>query len=447
MDLAASSKALGTKLAELYRNHGPATWRSVLLGSLGGLIVWAVCQLIEHFALKIIWIPSSLDFSASLAAEQEIMRTAIQIGGGLLVLIGFALTAWRIKVSDKQVKAIEDGQVTERFGRAVEHLGAQRSDGWPNLEVRLGGIFALERIARKSEEDHWTVMEVLCAYVRENAPLKPGAKPEETSGVEEEEQETTGKPSLQPPRVDVQAALTVIGRREKRKEPGQIDLGGARLQQAHLNRAHLPSAEFGRSDLRGAQLQYANLEWASLWEADLRVAILWGAELRGSNLQEANLRAAILKTADLEGANLREADLRRANLKGADLRANLDRANLQGANLRRAILQGADLRAANLQGANLQEADMRGADLWRADLREADLWRADLRGADMRGAKNLTKEQLAEAIIDEETKPPDRLQQYRDKLLDFSKRNLEELEALEDSEADSPPQQPPPQPE
>jgi len=38
--------------------------------------------------------------------------------------------------------------------------------------VRLGGIYALERIANESEQDHWPIMEVLCTYVRNVAPIK-----------------------------------------------------------------------------------------------------------------------------------------------------------------------------------------------------------------------------------------------------------------------------------
>jgi hypothetical protein len=40
----------------------------------------------------------------------------------------------------------------------------------PNLEVRLGTIYALERIAEDSERDHIPIMETLCAYIRQNAP-------------------------------------------------------------------------------------------------------------------------------------------------------------------------------------------------------------------------------------------------------------------------------------
>jgi hypothetical protein len=49
------------------------------------------------------------------------------------------------------------------------------SETVPNLEVRIGAILSLERIAQDSTihdkgRDHVRVMEILCAYVRENAP-------------------------------------------------------------------------------------------------------------------------------------------------------------------------------------------------------------------------------------------------------------------------------------
>lgn len=57
------------------------------------------------------------------------------------------------------------GQRTDRFTRAVDQLG---EDG--KLDVRLGGIYALEQLAKESAEDHGPIMEVLCAYVRGHAP-------------------------------------------------------------------------------------------------------------------------------------------------------------------------------------------------------------------------------------------------------------------------------------
>src|SRR5215204_7190423 len=65
----------------------------------------------------------------------------------------------------EDLRQAEQGQITERFTRAIDQLGSEK------LEIRLGGIYALERIARDSpEKDYSTVMEVLTAYVRQNSP-------------------------------------------------------------------------------------------------------------------------------------------------------------------------------------------------------------------------------------------------------------------------------------
>src|ERR1700745_1109179 len=54
----------------------------------------------------------------------------------------------------------EQGQVTDRYTKAVEQLGSKE------LDVRIGGTYALERIARDSAKDHPNVMEGLNAFIR-----------------------------------------------------------------------------------------------------------------------------------------------------------------------------------------------------------------------------------------------------------------------------------------
>lgn len=56
----------------------------------------------------------------------------------------------------------EQGQVTERYTKAIEQLGSA------SLDIRIGGIYALERIARDSARDHPTVIEVLVTFFREH---------------------------------------------------------------------------------------------------------------------------------------------------------------------------------------------------------------------------------------------------------------------------------------
>ena len=71
------------------------------------------------------------------------------------------------RVANVQAKTAEQGHITDRFTKAIEQLGSEK------MAVRLGAIYALERLSKDSPEDHWTIMEVLTAYVQDNAPWPP----------------------------------------------------------------------------------------------------------------------------------------------------------------------------------------------------------------------------------------------------------------------------------
>jgi uncharacterized protein YjbI with pentapeptide repeats len=75
--------------------------------------------------------------------------------------------------------------------------------------------------------------------------------------------------------------------------------------------------------------------------------------------------------------------------------------DIHGAFVRRTDLSGASLRGANMAGADATNAILRGADFSNAVLRGTIL-----RGADLTDAKNLTIDQLSEAIIDDDTLLP-----------------------------------------
>src|SRR5215212_8554185 len=265
--------------------------------------------------------------------------------------------------TQRTLELTEQGQITERFTRAIDQLGATyETTGKPRLEIRLGGIYALERIAWDSpERDYSTVMEVLTAYVRENTPQAPwpsegssdGASTSNAATAEADEGEQQPVPP-EPgrPTADIQAILDVLKRSQFRVPEEYrtlLDLSEADLQGANLHRANL----------QGASLQYAKLQKADLQHAKLQKADFHGANLTAANLRHAKLQEADLSVANLQGAKLQGAFLQEANLSVAFLQgANLTSANLQGADLQRADLRGADLQyAANLQGAGLQLAN------------------------------------------------------------------------------------------
>ena len=126
-------------------------------------------------------------------------------------------------------------QISERFTRAIEQLGS------PELDVRRGGIYALERISRDSPADHPHVVEALTAFVRDHAPWPP-----------EQPERVTTRPRR--PSSDIQAAMTVLGRRDISRDSGdvQIRLSAVDLRRVSLRGGHFEGARLRRAHLEGA---------------------------------------------------------------------------------------------------------------------------------------------------------------------------------------------------
>src|SRR5216683_1752521 len=241
----------------------------------------------------------------SLQAARDAARgRLLTLGAGLLAAGALLFTARNFALS-------REGQVTDRYTKAIEQLGSDK------LDVRIGGIYALERVARDSAKDQPTVMEVLTAFIREHS-----REPWPESDADSPEQERLTRP-------DVQAAVTVVGRRDAKRDILSIDLTGAHLAGAHLAGADLTAARLSHADLTGAHFDGANLPgahlpraWlsrAGLTGAYLRNADLAGAHFDGANLTRAGLSLAHLTGADLDGADLTDADLTDADLTDADL--------------------------------------------------------------------------------------------------------------------------------
>jgi Pentapeptide repeats (8 copies) len=241
----------------------------------------------------------------------------LTIGAGIFAAGALIFTARNFTLS-------REGQLTDRYTKAVEQLGSDK------LDVRIGGIYALERLARNSPEDHPTVMEVLSAFIREHSrEQRPVPRPDDSP------------PPEHAPRPDVQAAITVICRRDATYDQRRIDLVGTYL--------------------RGADLRDANLALAYLTGADLSFANFVGAKLAGAILELANLSGAFLGGVDLHGASFASANLTGANLSGADLSmAVLADADLSGADLFEANLAAAGITGANFAGADLTEVNLTG---------------------------------------------------------------------------------------
>ena len=212
---------------------------------------------------------------ARASAVNSARSTLVQGLVGLAALAGI-FVAWQQLRTDRaqtrtdraqlteQLALTRQGQVAERFTRAVDQLGSDQ------LEQRLGGIYGLERVAEESTTTRLQVFEVLTAWVRQHAPRDPKGDG------------TTRVPELGTRASDLQAVLTVLGRRRVMAGDPPLDLHG--------------------TDLRGTVLVGAQLQGAFLADAQLQGALLEGTQLQGAFLQGAQLQGASLDGAQLQGA-------------------------------------------------------------------------------------------------------------------------------------------------
>jgi uncharacterized protein YjbI with pentapeptide repeats len=331
------------------KHHGVTFW--VIAGSVAGVAAFLV--LLGPGAK---WL--DLGSLNGLTPEQratdiDAMRGyLIQVGAGFLALGALIYTALNFRLS-------REGHVTDRYTKAIEQLGSNYED------VRLGAIYALERIMIDSARDQPTIVEVLAAFVRGHAPHRPSG---------DDEDPDSEYPEFSPSS-DIIAAVTVLGRRPQgREERGKVDLKFTYLAYARLEHLNLSGMDLSNSVLYGTILTRADLGRAILTNANLSAARLVDA-----NLTYANLIGASMSETVLEGANLTGADLTSAFA----MYAHISKANLTGADLKNANLCGADLSDSALDSANLVNSRLVNVNLTGATLVQADLTCADLIGTEL----------------------------------------------------------------
>lgn len=282
-------------------------------------VIWVA--LFIALLIGIFWVLFGIVDRAAAASTEEALDlrwsllslTAITAALGAVISLPFTLI--RVALNRRQTETAEQGHITNQINTAVQGLGAEKeisrigrpitielsnmgkvvqalgggkdhatriewqgrpppylfseekvveegewqafSETKPNLEVRIGAIYALERIAQDSERDHVQIMEILCAYIRQNAPVT-----EQRSKI----------------RADIQTALNVLGgrseeqRKLKRSTPTPRRPEGYRLDLKHtcLNGADMVGLNFDRGVFFETTFDYAFLNDASFIDANLK---------------------------------------------------------------------------------------------------------------------------------------------------------------------------------
>ncbi|MEH0441555.1 pentapeptide repeat-containing protein [Streptomyces scabiei] len=266
----------------------------------------------------------------------------------------------------EQAELTLEGQVTERYVEAIKLLGSD------NETERLGGIYALERIMKDSEKDHWTVVEVLASFVRNHCERQ-----DDTHIVEADGEHGTLTVS-NPPTRDGVVAFEVLCRRPDRPEAHRVDLRNVTLHEVHIEGGRLQDFDLSEADLRNATFIDCNLESARLNRAVLEEA----------TLATCNLSKVTFDGASLAGARLHNVSLEKTSFRSAQMaRTRIDEASMEQADLREAEI--ADVLFSDV---SMHEARFEGATL--------------LGNTEFRNAAGLTPEQFAPAAVAPGTELP-----------------------------------------
>lgn len=357
-----------------------ALWGAIFLSLAIGLIwlIWEMIWMSVPEATRATW-----DFRFALARLAGMTATL-----GAVVALPFTLV--RVRLNAEQTRTAQEGLITDRVNKAVEGLGAdkvvkrqrRRSNGMlayvnvneqpdysqpimeevtePNLEVRIGSIYALERIAQDSERDHQNTIDILCTYVRQNAPVasakkspheifynlhrgSEGAPPLNAHEIfETEEYQAANSIGINPTeldqrsledwahtlpaiRSDIQVALDVLGRRttkERENHEGfRLDLSNTCLQRGRLvgnfqktkfKNARLDGCEllgaFDSSDFSSATLQAAHAGHVSCTRCNFTWSNLSGSLLEAATLSDSRYWFALMAHTNMNGTTALKCD-------------------------------------------------------------------------------------------------------------------------------------------
>ena len=269
-------------------------WTRVhLAASWDGLWWMAVMVVVLIVSICVCW-----RYWEALHSPEDSLSTTIRnlglVIGGVEALL---LALWRSRVAGQQAHTAQQGLLNERYQKGAEMLGNS------SVSVRLGGIYALRRLAADyPAQYHIQVIQLFCAFARIPTEDNSIARQFDISGAIDEPAGAL--------RMDVQEVMQAIS---------SLRFAGMSTESDEQHLIYLRDADLCGLQVQDAKLSRAWLTNANLCEAELPRADLSDARLRQANLAGAKLRNANLSRAQLWGANLSQAVLRDADLSGADL--------------------------------------------------------------------------------------------------------------------------------
>lgn len=281
---------------------------SPLLTALADRLVVALIVLLAVAAVAFMWFVPKRQAAGWVAKasapddkraelENAARATLVQFFGGIALLLALIATLTQIvdarKASERTLRQTIAQQMSSQFTEAVAQLASSA------LEVRLAGIYSLERLAKDSEDRRETIVPLMLAYMRSRHPV---GSPERTAVLKGLERRVaadgSGKyePACKSPYAnawqDTQAALNLVLRfpvvAQKDFDLRRADLIGVVVEDG----ANFMKADLHEASLAGAHLEGARFDHAELFDASLMYACVRRATFDGVDRRSVDQRAA-----------------------------------------------------------------------------------------------------------------------------------------------------------
>ena len=319
--------------------------------------------------------------------ENETRRTMIQILGGIAFISTFYFSYKTYILSNEQ-------QITNRFTETIKLLSNE------NKEIRIGALYALERLSKDSEKDKISILQIINAYVRNHAPrvTKDLFKQYIDSAKAADDDEYSCSyfhpsnkiyvfhPDTTKQELDIQVAITILGTNNF----GLLPLNFTNLDFRAINfrELNLSNSDFSYCDLTSDDFGKAVLDSCKFDRAVANKTIFATAKIRKSSFA----------TSLLQEANFYQADLSNSHFSAGSC--------CYDCQFGEAIFRNGDIRSVDLRRALFWDADLTNIFIEFAPLDSINLDRTILNGADLRLTRGLAKSEISKAKTDKTTKLP-----------------------------------------
>ena len=203
--------------SDIQKRFGLITWKRREAHFMIGLWGCALVLLLGAFLLTTLQLTQEILATSNQDIIRQLAIALPAVAAATAGLIALPITLNRLQLTNRQTLAEEEGLITDRINAAVLGLGAEKTIKFEdsdrkivertvaNIEVRIGSLLALGRLARNNLDIHVQIMQILVSYINANAIVLRSVSPTTRSSPAPFTSFNT--------RLDVQTAFDVIGDR------------------------------------------------------------------------------------------------------------------------------------------------------------------------------------------------------------------------------------------